>query len=113
LPHPGSSLLLRGGEPFTLQVGTGGEKLFSATRAEQETDAGKPNRLLLYFFALPERGIRLRLETEGNGPVEVECVDMSYDLPLGLDVPAPPPNILLHPRTLAYSRTRLLGLKGR
>lgn len=106
------SLLLASGEPFTLQMGAEEEKIFSAIRAEQEADAGKPHRLLLYFFGMPEQGIRLRLEAEGAGPIEVECADLSYDLPRGLDLPPCPPDILLHPRTLAHSRTRLPGISN-
>ena len=110
---PVVSLLLAGGEPFTLQIGAEGEKMFSAIRAEQEADAGKPHRLLLHLFGMPAQGIRLRLEAEGDGPIEVECADLSYDLPRGLDLPPHPPGILLHPRTLAHSRTRIPGLNDR
>jgi hypothetical protein len=107
------SLLLAGEDPFTAQVGAKGEKIFSVLRAEQEADAGKPHRLLLYFLALPGQGVRLRLESEGSGPIEVEYADMSYDLPRGLDIPPAPSGILLHPRTLVRGHAQLPGLSDR
>ncbi len=106
---PLMGVLLVSGDPFTLKIGPEGEKLFSASHGEQVSDAGKPHRLLLYLFALPERGVQLRLETEGNGDVEVECFDLSYDLPQGLEIPSLPPNLLLYPRTQAHSRAQLPG----
>ncbi|MGB2907681.1 MAG: M20/M25/M40 family metallo-hydrolase [Candidatus Aminicenantaceae bacterium] len=106
---PLMGVLLASGEPFTLEIGPEGEKLFSASRGEQVSDAGKPHRMLLYLFALPVRGVQLLLETKGDGDVEVECVDLSYDLPQALEIPSLPSNLLLHPRTLAHSRAQLPG----
>jgi hypothetical protein len=100
-------LLLAAGEPFTLEIGPGGEKLFSASRGEQVSDAGRPHRLLLHFFALPAEGIQLYLDAEGEGDVEIACVDLSYDLPRSLELPPLPPNRMLYPRTQALSRAQL------
>ena len=100
-------VLLAAGDPFTLEIGPGGEKLFSSSRGEQASDAGRPHRLLLYLYALPERGLQLHLEAEGEGDVEMLCADLSYDLPRGLEIPPLPPNRLLYPRTQAMSRAQL------
>ena len=101
---PMLGLHLAAAEAFSLQLEAGGEKLFSTLRAEQESDAGKPHRLLLYLWALPQEGSEFSLETSGADAIQVTCMDLSFGLPDELDLDLPESGLLLFPRTLVWSR---------
>lgn len=104
---PVMGLHLAAAEPFSLQIETGGEKLFSTLRAEQESHAGKPHRLLLYLWALPEEGWDFHVETSGRDSIQVTCADLSFDLPAELEVALPTSGVLVFPRTLVRSQTAI------
>jgi hypothetical protein len=110
---PVLGLHLAAAESFSLQLGSGGEKLFSTMRAEQESYGGKPHRLLLYLWALPHEGSEFRLETSGTDSIQVTCTDLSFDLPEGLELELPESEFLVFPRTLVRSQATIPALHVR
>lgn len=102
---PALEFLLASETPFSLRIEPDSGKLFSSVRTEKESDAGKPHRLQVFCFAPPDEGLKFWLETQSGGTIDIDCGDLSYDLPPGL-IPDAPDNILLRPRTVVYTRTQ-------
>ncbi len=103
---PALEFLLASENAFSLRMEPDSGKLFSSVRTEKDTDAGKPHRLHVLCFAPPEKGLEFWLETPSGGTIDIDCGDLSYDLPQGL-IPDKPDSILLRPRTIVYTRTKI------
>ncbi len=103
---PALEFWLASENPFSLRMEPDSGKLFSSVRTEKETDAGKPHRLRVFCYAPPDEGLEFWLETPSGGTIDIDCGDLSYDLPPGL-IPDRPDSILLQPRTVVYTRTQI------